>query len=818
MDGPSPETDETSARTRPLSVGGRTGPQPGRRFGPTVRGLVRALVLGTAVIGGASAAIIVATAATAAPAGAAITGIDVASYQHPRGVAIDWRRVAAAGHRFAYVKATESTTYTNPYFAADWVGAASAGLYRGAYHYARPAWPLSSAEAQARYFVSVTGSATGPQDLPLELDLEETGGLGQADLAEWARRFLAEVTRLTGKRPLVYTGRWFWQGSIGAFGNDIGQTYRLWTADYHCQRYDGSLWCDPETDTYNPPIYGGWGQWTFWQNYSVGSVPGIEGNVDMNRFCCDLGSLAALAGGGGAGGSPFGSFDAATMVDAATVAVSGWAMDPDTREPIPVHVYVDGAGYSITADLSRPDVGAAFPGFGDRHGFAAVLPVPLGARQVCAYGINTASGVNTLLGCRSLGGDPFGVIDVASSAGPGRVQVSGWSIDPNGATPTSVTIRVGGVDTVVTADRPRADLVGFGQGPAHGWSAEVTVSTGGSLPVCVTTANSVGPGSAVGLGCRTVVVPAGAPIGVLEAATGRPGTVVISGWSIDPDVATSIDVLLVLDGGGTPVRADRSRADLATAFPGYGASHGFEATLPASAGVHQVCAWAINVGVGQNSLLGCRGLLVPRSDPFGSLDAVVGGAGSVAVAGWAIDADTNAPIPIHVYVDGVGSGATANGSRPDVAAVFPAFGPDHGYLVAVPAAPGPRSVCVYAINIFGPGANQLLGCRTVTVRPADPIGAFDVVARVGTDLRVAGWALDPETMDAIDVHVYVNGVGSSIRAAGDRPDVARAVGLGPAHGFEVVRPAVGAGAQTVCVHAINVGIGANVLLGCRTIA
>jgi lysozyme len=85
----------------------------------------------------------------AAPAGAFVTGVDVASWQHPGtsgttcGSPIDWYAVKNAGHSFAYIKATESTTYTNPCFAQDWQGAANAGLYRGAYHYARPALPIS---------------------------------------------------------------------------------------------------------------------------------------------------------------------------------------------------------------------------------------------------------------------------------------------------------------------------------------------------------------------------------------------------------------------------------------------------------------------------------------------------------------------------------------------------------------------------------------------------------------------------------------------------------------------------------------------------
>ena len=44
----------------------------------------------------------------------AIPGIDVASHQHPGGAAIDWNTVAASGQKFAFVKATEGTNYTNP--------------------------------------------------------------------------------------------------------------------------------------------------------------------------------------------------------------------------------------------------------------------------------------------------------------------------------------------------------------------------------------------------------------------------------------------------------------------------------------------------------------------------------------------------------------------------------------------------------------------------------------------------------------------------------------------------------------------------------
>jgi len=61
-----------------------------------------------------------------------VRGIDVSSYQHR----IDWQSVAQTGeYIFAYIKATEGTTYQDAYFQANWRGAQAHGLLRGAYHY-----------------------------------------------------------------------------------------------------------------------------------------------------------------------------------------------------------------------------------------------------------------------------------------------------------------------------------------------------------------------------------------------------------------------------------------------------------------------------------------------------------------------------------------------------------------------------------------------------------------------------------------------------------------------------------------------------------
>ena len=84
------------------------------------------------------------------------------------------------------------------------------------------------------------------------------------------------------------------------------------------------------------------------------------------------------------------------------LTTQGWAVDPDTGAPIKVAVYVDSTGVGLVqADGSRPDVSKAFPGAGDQHGFRATGPIAPGPHTVCTYGIDSAAGENTTLGCQS---------------------------------------------------------------------------------------------------------------------------------------------------------------------------------------------------------------------------------------------------------------------------------------------------------------------------------------------------------------------------------------------------------------------------------
>lgn len=102
--------------------------------------------------------------------------------------------------------------------------------------------------------------------------------------------------------------------------------------------------------------------------------------------------------------NPLGSLDV-VRAGASGVQVAGWTLDPDTAAPIAIDLYVDGRFRStVPAATRRADVGRAFPLHGPNHGFDVTLSdLAVGARQVCAYALNTGMGTtNPRLGCRTV--------------------------------------------------------------------------------------------------------------------------------------------------------------------------------------------------------------------------------------------------------------------------------------------------------------------------------------------------------------------------------------------------------------------------------
>ena len=188
------------------------------------------------MMGGAAVAALVATLAfTASPAAAAPAGTqgqDVSGYQG----SVNWTAQWNAGSRFAYIKATEGTYYTNPSFAQQYNGSYNVGMIRGSYHFARP--DTTSGATQADYFVAHGGGwSKDGKTLPGALDIEynpygsECYGLSQASMRSWITSFSNEYHAKTTRWPVLYTTTDWWNTCIGNY-NAWSSNSPLWIARY----------------------------------------------------------------------------------------------------------------------------------------------------------------------------------------------------------------------------------------------------------------------------------------------------------------------------------------------------------------------------------------------------------------------------------------------------------------------------------------------------------------------------------------------------------------------------------------------------------
>src|SRR4029077_225402 len=192
-------------------------------------------------------ALLAASASVAATARA--KGIDVSSWNG----GIRWGKVAAAGYRFAFGKATEGTGYADKTYSTNRNGSENAGLVFGAYHFARPdgksnAAATASAIRQANHFLVV--ARPQPGDLPPVLDLEKTGNLSKSRLLAWTLAWLNQIYARTGVEPFLYTSPLFWKGNLSdstaAAAGGTGLWIAHWTSASQpmvpAQNWNGNGW------------------------------------------------------------------------------------------------------------------------------------------------------------------------------------------------------------------------------------------------------------------------------------------------------------------------------------------------------------------------------------------------------------------------------------------------------------------------------------------------------------------------------------------------------------------------------------------------
>lgn len=198
-----------------------------------------------------------------------VHGIDMSHYQGR----IDWpllarNRDAQFPIRFIFLKATEGGDYGDYTFALNFDSARKYGFIRGAYHYFIP---QTDAAKQADFFIRTVQLSAG--DLPPVLDVETTGKQPPQVLKTAVKTWLDKVEAHYGVKPILYTSYKFKKRYLS---DSIFNAYPYWIAHYYVDsvRYEG--------------------KWHFWQHTDVGTVPGVEKEVDLDVFNGTLEELQAL--------------------------------------------------------------------------------------------------------------------------------------------------------------------------------------------------------------------------------------------------------------------------------------------------------------------------------------------------------------------------------------------------------------------------------------------------------------------------------------------------------------------------------------------
>ena len=192
------------------------------------------------------------------PFQAGFTGVDL-SHHNGR---VQWDEFEAAPVDFLYLKATEGSDWKDPRFLDHWREAKTRGWRVGAYHFYRLCRP---GEEQARNFIQSVEVRAGA--LPPAVDLEYAHNCApRGSTAETLAELDAFLTALEaeyGVRPVIYTTPEFHTDWLA--GNY--EEYPLWLR--------GLGETMPRTINGRAP--------DIWQYTMSGRVPGIEGQVDMNR-------------------------------------------------------------------------------------------------------------------------------------------------------------------------------------------------------------------------------------------------------------------------------------------------------------------------------------------------------------------------------------------------------------------------------------------------------------------------------------------------------------------------------------------------------
>lgn len=184
-------------------------------------------------------------------------GLDVSVWQGE----IDFVQVKAYGKEVVYIRAGYGLS-EDARFRENAEKARAAGLKVGFYFYVT-ASDQAQAREQAAYFAGLLREQT--YECRPAVDFEQYGSLSKTELNEIALAFAGTLEGQTGVIPVFYTdsssARSIWEKDL--------TRYPLWIADYGVSQ---------------PESLGLWSEWVGFQYEDNGRVPGVPGNVDLDRF------------------------------------------------------------------------------------------------------------------------------------------------------------------------------------------------------------------------------------------------------------------------------------------------------------------------------------------------------------------------------------------------------------------------------------------------------------------------------------------------------------------------------------------------------
>lgn len=196
-------------------------------------------------------------------AGPCLLGVDVSYWQYD----ITWPLVKAAGMDFAMIRlawrgSTEGGIEEDSYARINYQGAKDAGLMVGGYFFSQATTPEEAVE-EAEFVLEMAKNMEF--DMPIVYDWEQTGGrtagMDKRTLTDCAKAFCQTIEE-GGLEAMVYFNV---QYAIRGLYLEELTDYQFWLAMYD-SRMDFPYKID------------------MWQHTDHGSVPGIEGDVDLNIY------------------------------------------------------------------------------------------------------------------------------------------------------------------------------------------------------------------------------------------------------------------------------------------------------------------------------------------------------------------------------------------------------------------------------------------------------------------------------------------------------------------------------------------------------